>query len=301
MGRRYKLGFLIVVIVGIIGLLNVYFSHHAIAVLNPKGVIAQKEFNLMLFAGALMLVIVIPVFVMTAVIAWKYREGNTKPKKYEPDWDGSRFFESIWWGFPILIIVILSVVTWQSSHELDPFKPLTGKNPPMTIQVVALQWKWLFLYPKQNIATVNFVEMPTQTPVTFQITSDAPMNSFWIPSLGGQMYAMTGMSTELNLMANGNGSYRGSSANISGEGFAGMHFVAKSTSTKNFDQWVASVQASGHYLGKTAYTELAEPSLNNRPAAYSLSDANLYNEVIMKYAGPNSNAMAGMNMQGMTN
>ena len=134
--------------------------------------------------GGLSLIVVIPVYIMLFLFAWKYREGNTKAK-YSPDWDHSALLETIWWTVPLLLITILSVVTWNSSHDLDPFRPLNSSVKPVKIQVVALQWKWLFIYPEQNIASVNYVEFPVNTPVDFEITADAPMNSFWIPQVGG--------------------------------------------------------------------------------------------------------------------
>lgn len=283
MGKKYKLLLFALIILGLIITLVINLTHAD--VLNPKGIIAQKEYDLLIFATLLMLVIVIPVFIMTFTIAWKYREGNKKAR-YSPDWSGSRLYESIWWGFPLVIILILSIVAWQSSHDLHPFKPIKSDTKPMTIQVVALQWKWLFIYPEQKIATINFVQMPVNTPIRFEITADAPMNSFWIPSLGGQIYAMSGMSTELNLIADKPGNYRGSSANISGEGFSGMKFIAKSTSNNDFNKWFKDAQSSSHYLDMVEYIKLAKPSKNNPVAYYSLADEDLYNKIMAKYIAP---------------
>ena len=160
--------------------------------------------------------------------------------KHAPDWEHNYIAEYCWWGVPIVIIVILAVTTWKSSHDLNPFKPIESEKKPLAIQVVALHWKWLFIYPEQGIATVNFVQFPEKTPINFEITSDAPMNSFWIPQLGGQIYAMPAMRSKLHLIANEIGSFRGVSANISGKGFAGMTFTAKSSSEEDFDAWVQS-------------------------------------------------------------
>ena len=293
MGKKYKF-FLLVVALAAIGLATALFIALSRAdVLNPAGEIARKEFNLMIFTVVLMLVIIIPVFVMTFMIAWKYREGNKKNKKYSPTWDGSRLYESIWWGFPMVIILILSVVTWQSSHDLDPFKPIVSSTQTMTIQVVAMQWKWLFIYPEEKIATINYVQFPARTPIKFEITSDGPMNSFWIPRLGGQMYAMSGMSTKLNLMADGPGVYNGSSANISGEGFASMKFKAKSTSKKEFYTWVDNVRSSTQFLDAYKLSEVGLPSKNNPPAFYSYADAGLYNEIMTKHMNHMSLHMDG--------
>ena len=279
---------LILALPGVAILLTVvwYFHRHTIAVLQPAGQIAQKERNLIIFALLLSVLVVVPVFTMAITIAWKYRENNHKTKKYSPDWDHSRLFESIWWGVPLVIILVLSVVTWRSSHALDPYKTLASTNKPITIQVVALNWKWLFIYPEQNIASVNQVQFPVNTPVNFDITSDTVMNSFWVPSLGGQIYAMPGMMTQLHLMADKAGSYRGSSANISGVGFAGMTFVAKAGSSSDFNNWVQSVKQGSQPLNQSTYKQLAKPSENNSVVYYSSEQPGLFDTTIMKYMEP---------------
>jgi cytochrome o ubiquinol oxidase subunit 2 len=191
----------------------------------------------------------------------------------------------VWWGIPIVIIGILSVVTWTSSHDLDPYKKIDSTTKPITIRVIALQWKWLFLYPDQNIATVNEVRFPEKTPVNFELTADAPMNAFWIPNLGSQVYAMSGMTSKLSLEANSTGTYDGSSSNISGKGYAGMTFKAKSETKKDFDMWARNIAASDNHLTWSEYSKLAEPSENNQVTYYMLHDSDLYNKVIMKYMG----------------
>lgn len=254
-------------------------------VLDPKGIVALKERNLMYIASLLMLIVVIPVFILTFAVCLRYRASN-KSAEYSPNWDHDILAESIWWGFPLFIIIILSIVTWKSSHELDPYKPLVQtKVTPIKIQVVALQWKWLFIYPDQKIASLNYLQFPEQTPLDFEITADAPMNSFWIPQLGGQIYAMPGMNTQLHLMAQEVGEFRGSSANISGEGFAHMHFIAHSSSEEEFDTWVKSVAASPNALNMEEYLKLAKPSINEE-TFYSLEDLNLYQQIIMQFMMP---------------
>lgn len=284
---KYKLAIFALVILGLAVILSVTLIHAD--VLHPKGLIAQKEFNLMAFAVLLMLVIVVPVFVMTFTIVWKYREGNHKRNRktvYQPDWDHSRLAETVWWLFPLLIIGILSVVTWQSSHELDPFKQISSTTKPMTIQAIALRWKWLFIYPDQKIASLNYLQLPINTPVTFEITSDGPMNSFWVPALGGQMYAMSGMSTNLNLLASETGEYRGSSANLSGAGFASMNFITKASTKKDFEAWSDAAQTSVKRLDSNELQNLMKASKNNPPQLYALANTGLYNEVMMKYMAP---------------
>jgi cytochrome o ubiquinol oxidase subunit 2 len=268
------------------------------AILDAKGTIAQQQRGLLLFAGILSLFVVIPVYILLFFIVWKYRDH--KQATYTPDWDNNRKLESLWWGLPTVIILILSIVTWQTSHSLDPFKPLASSKRPLTIQVVALQWKWLFIYPEQNVATVNYVQFPVDTPVHFQITADAPMNSFWIPQLGGQIYAMTGMSTSLNLQANEEGRYRGSSANISGEGFAGMRFMAQATSQNEFDLWSKTTYATQQPLNLDIYKQLASPSSDQPVSSYHLEDPQLYNEVIDNYMG-HSHGGPGTSHEGEAN
>lgn len=280
MRRRIFLG--VTLIVSLVILAAVLLHGTNIAVLNPHGTIATQQRNLLVFTFFLSLVVIVPVFILLFVISWKYREGNKKAT-YRPDWDGSRLLETIWWGIPIVIILILGVVTWRTSHELDPYRALDATAKPITIEVVALQWKWLFIYPEQHIATVNYIQIPEKTPITFKITSDAPMNSFWIPSLGGQVYAMTGMSTELHLMADATGTYNGSSANISGEGFSKMRFVVRSTRATDFTTWVARTQSSHNDLNMDTYTNLMKPSILTQPTYYSLSDTSLYDKIVMKY------------------
>lgn len=284
MGKKYRLliaGAFIVIVAA-----AAFIGSHNIAVFNPKGIIASRERRLMLIAIILGLLVVVPVYVITIIIALKYREGNTKKRKYNPDWDHHRGLELTWWGIPTAIIVFLAVLTWTSSHALDPYKPISSSAKPLTIQVVALDWKWLFIYPKQNIASVNYLQIPVNTPVTFDITSDAPMNSFWIPQLGGQIYAMPGMSTQLHLMASQPGSYAGSSANISGNGFAGMTFTAKAVAPADFSHWVAQVKKSSGNLSFSEYAKLAKPSQNIPPTYYASAASGLYDYTVAKYNEP---------------
>ncbi|MDB5171054.1 MAG: Ubiquinol oxidase subunit [Candidatus Saccharibacteria bacterium] len=268
-----------------------------IAVLDPKGVIAQKERDLIVFTTLLGLLIVVPVFALTFGIAWKYRESNAKAK-YTPDWDRNILAETIWWGIPTIIIVVLSVITWNSSHELDPFKHLASDVKPINVQVIALESRWLFIYPEQRIATVNYLQFPEKTPINFHVTADAAMNSFWIPQLGGQIYAMAGMSTQLHLMADEPGIFRGSSANLSGPQFSKMSFVAKSSSESDFRKWVNGVKQSPQQLDMNEYAKLIKSSTNNPVAYYAGGEHKLYDKVIGKYMGPEQE-MQGMSMYEM--
>lgn len=265
--------------------LQVFHFREFIAILFPKGIVALEERNLLLIIQAIMLLVIIPVYILTFIFSWRYRAFNPQGK-YDPDLVDNRLAEYIWWGIPLILTVIVAVLTFFKTHELDPYKPLASEKKPMTIQVVALQWKWLFIYPEEKIASVNFVQFPKNTPVRFEITADAPMNSFWIPHLGGQIYAMPSMRTELNLIANEMGDFRGSSANFSGEGFAGMTFIARSSSEEDYHQWLETAKKSSNVLGSGEYDKLAAPSQNNSVEIYQLKEGNLFNQIIMKYMHP---------------
>jgi cytochrome o ubiquinol oxidase subunit II len=288
---KKKLALYMVIFIGVITLvtaiimLSEFFYDKDFEVLHPKGLIATQEKNLLWIATVLMLIVVIPVFVIMFFVAWKYRESHPNTK-YTPNLKDSVLAEIIWWGVPCVIVGILSVLTWIRTHDLDPYKSIAHDKKEMKIQVVALQWKWLFIYPEQQLATVNYLQIPEKTPIRFEITSDAPMNSFWIPSLGGQMYAMPGMRTNLNLIADETGEFRGVSANISGEGFAGMKFLTKSTTEEEFANWVQEMKNAPYSLGMNEYNQLAAPSQNNPVALYTLSEPELFDRIIMKYMMP---------------
>ena len=255
-----------------------------IPVLDPQGAIAKQQRDLIAFTTLLSVVVVLPVFTLLGLFAWKYREGNTKAT-YTPDEDGNKWLEILWWGIPIVIIGILGVVTWVTTHQLDPYKPIASNVPALKIQVVALQWKWLFLYPEQGIATVNEMKIPAGTPINLEITADAPMSAFWIPSLAGQTYAMNGMTSKLSLVADKPGAYRGSNTNINGEGYAGMHFNAVAVdSRKTFDEWVVAMRfGEQKSLDSAKYEEIAKPSKAVPVTYYRLAQKGLYTEIMNKY------------------
>lgn len=258
-----------------------------IAILFPEGIIGLEERNLLFVIQALMLLIVIPVYLLTFIFSWKYRADNTKAQ-YDPDLEDNRLAEYIWWGLPLVMTVIVAALTWVKTSELDPFKPIASPHKEKVIQVIALQWKWLFLYPEEKIASLNFFQIPKDVPIRFEITADAPMNSFWIPDLGGQIYAMPKMKSILYLMANETSDFRGSSANLSGEGFAGMHFMTKASTQEEYLKWVESVKQSPNSLTRDLYDQLALPSQNNPVDTYQLKDATLFEQVIMKYMHPST-------------
>lgn len=283
--RRVSIAIGALVLAAIVTLAVHYFSHVTIDVLQPKGVIAVQQRDLLVMTLGLSLVVVIPVFFMLFLFAWRYREGNHKAR-YTPDWHENKWLEVLWWGIPCAIIGVLGTIAWQSSHALDPFRPLDSSVTPVRVQVVALQWRWLFIYPDYGVATTGDLRFPEKTPINFEITSDAPMNSFWIPSLGGQVYAMSGMSTQLHLMADGVGEYKGSSVNISGEGYADMAFTATSLHQADFDAWAKNVKATGGILDQARYAGLAVPTKKAPPQYFALADQDLYTGIIMKYMAP---------------
>ncbi len=264
---------------------EVRYGWGEIAVLFPKGKIAIKQRNLLFIIQAVMLLIVIPVYVLTFIFSWKYRADNPHGK-YTPDWDDNRLAEYIWWGVPCVLTILVGVITLIRTYQLDPFRPIPSEKPTLRVQVVALQWKWLFIYPEEKIALVNFLQFPEKTPVRFEITADAPMNSFWIPQLGGQIYAMPKMKTQLHLIADQTGEFRGSSANLSGVGFAGMHFIAKASSDEEYLNWVQEVKSGAKSLNFENYAELAKPSENSPVMRFTLEDDDLFEKIVMKYMHP---------------
>ncbi|MCA9350809.1 ubiquinol oxidase subunit II [Candidatus Nomurabacteria bacterium] len=305
MRLKYKVLVGLGIFITLVGLVAIASKNASFDVLSPAGEIASRQKDLIVFTTALSLIVIVPVFWLLAVFAYKYRASNKKAK-YQPELDGNPKLEFIWWAIPIVIIGVLSVVAFKTSHSLDPYKPLSSDKKPLTVQVVALDWKWLFIYPEQKVASLNELNIPANTPINFQITADAPMNSFWIPKLGGQIYAMAGMQTKLHLEAAKEGEYYGSSANLSGKGFAGMNFKTIATSEDNFQAWVLKSQRLGLPLDTQTYQQLAEPSENNPVTIYSLKQPSLYNDIIMSYMAPehksnNKNVPEKMNHMGGMN
>jgi cytochrome o ubiquinol oxidase subunit 2 len=271
--------------VAIIGVLVYVMQGRDIPVLDTHGTIANQQRDLILLTFGLGLLVVVPVLFMLFAIAWRYRAGNTKAK-YEPEFDGHLGLEALWWGIPFLIIIVLAIITHVSTHALDPYKPLESNVEPIKVQVVSLEWKWLFIYPDKGVATLNYLNIPEDTPIDLTITSDAPMNSFWVPALAGQVYSMSGMSTKLHMMADTVGSYNGTSANISGEGFAHMRFKVNSMTNADFSKWVIASADSKNALSNESYAKLVKPSKDDGEITYRLTNNDLYNEIVMKYMSP---------------
>jgi cytochrome o ubiquinol oxidase subunit II len=254
-------------------------------VLGPKGPVGRAEKLILFDATAIMLAVVIPVIVLTLAFAWWYRAGNTKAR-YRPDWEYSGRLEMITWSIPALIVMFLGGMAWIGSHDLDPPRPLASKNPPLEVDVVSMDWKWLFIYPGQKVGAVNELVVPVNTPIDFHLTSSSVMNSFFIPQLGSQIYAMAGMKTRLMLQADVPGVYIGRSAQFSGDGFSDMQFNVRAVSKEEFDKWVAQAQQQGSPLDRDSYTSLLKPSHADAPRTFSSVDPGLFDFAMMATTMP---------------
>jgi cytochrome o ubiquinol oxidase subunit II len=257
-------------------------------VLSPSGYIAARQSDLLLTSTLLMLIIVIPVMGLTAFFAWRYSE--KRRSRYEPEWHHSTSLELVIWAAPLMIIICLGAITWTGTHLLDPFRPLESlddrrpvpeNTPPLEVQVVALDWKWLFIYPKYDVATVNDAAVPVDAPVRFHLTSQSVMNAFYVPAMAGMLYAMPGMESKLHAVMNVPGSYQGFSSNYSGAGFSGMRFQLHGLNQADFDVWIAKarLQGSGR-LGREEYLALAQPSENVAPMSFGDVDPDLFRRVV---------------------
>ena len=264
-------------------LLSLLLSGCSMALMDPKGEVGSEIKSLIITAFWLMMIVVIPVIVMTFVFAWRYRNSNYKAK-YTPNWAHSNKIEAVIWFIPMVIIAFLAVITWQTSHSLSPSKPIDTDAESLEVNVVSLDWKWLFIYPELGIASVNELAFPVDTPVHFNLTSGSVMNAFMIPRLGSQIYAMAGMDNELNLIAEEEGVYPGRSTNYSGSGFSEMTFDAIATSPEDFEAWVAKVRQSPNSLTFSgSYQELAEPTIGHPVEYYSQVSPDLYQDIIQSF------------------
>ena len=276
-------------------------------VLDPAGDIAIQQRDLLVQSTWLMLIIIIPVLALVVFFTWKYRATN-KDADYEPDWDHSTHLELVIWAVPLLIIICLGALTWLGTHLLDPYRKLDRLAPgqeitqniaPLEVDVVALDWKWLFIYPQYGIGAVNEMAAPVNRPIHFHITSSSVMNSFYIPALAGQIYAMAGMETPLHAVINKPGDYKGFSANYSGAGFSDMNFVFHGYNESDFDHWVADVKKTGTALDRAAYRILAKPSEKDPVQHYSKVESNLYHDILTLCVDPGPSCMSMQKMDGM--
>jgi cytochrome o ubiquinol oxidase subunit 2 len=258
---------------------------------NTKGSVGLQERDLIILCIGLMMIVVIPAIVMTFVFAWQYRSSNHKAT-YMPEWAHSTRIEMVVWGVPVLIIVALAAIVWKSTHELDPYRPLDVPGQPINVEVIATDWKWIFIYPDLGIATVNQLVFPAHRQIAFSVTSNSTMGTFFIPQLGGQIYAMAGMRTQLHLMAIENGQFRGMSGNFNGPGFSDMKFVATATSEEGFRRWIAQVRSSPVTLDFNTFQKVAQPSQGTGVVQFSRVQPGLFKAVIDQFVGPGADATA---------
>ena len=272
--------------------------------LNPSGDVAAQQGELIIYSTILMLIVILPVLALTVFFAWKYRESN-REARYEPDWDHSISLEIVVWSLPLAIIICLGGLTWVATHRLNPYddvkrisvdKPLDASVKPLTIEVVAMDWKWLFIYPEQGIATVNEVAAITDRPVEFKMTSSTVMNAFYIPDLAGMIYTMTGMETELNAVMNHDGVYDGFSANYSGMGYNWMRFKFHSMDQAGFDAWVDKVRASDDTLDRPTFVELDKPSKAHPVTYYGSVEENMWTRILNQCVSDDALCMNDMMM-----
>ncbi|MBW5802514.1 cytochrome ubiquinol oxidase subunit II [Coxiella endosymbiont of Ornithodoros amblus] len=252
-------------------------------ILNPEGTISFEERQLFFDSLALMLIVVIPVFIMSFTFIFRYRAGH-KTSDYKPNWGHSALLETIWWGVPCGIIIILGIMTWSLTHKLDPYRKIDVPGKPLLIQAVALPWKWLFIYPEQNIATVNYLKLPKEQQIEFWFTSDnVPMSAFFIPELGSQIYTMAGMRTRLHLLALKDGNYWGLNTQYNGDGFSDMCFKVKVVEPDELQHWFEKAKKSKEQLTLKLYQNLIHPSMKGPVRYFSSVAPNLFSQIIMKY------------------
>ena len=254
------------------------------SVLDPRGPVGQADKTLLIDSLAIMLAIVVPTVVATLGFAWWYRASNERAR-YLPEWAFSGQIELVVWSIPVMVIILLGGVTWIGSHQLDPARPLSSQaqslDESLDIQVVSLDWKWLFIYPHQRIASVNQLVVPAGVPLHFSLTSASVMNAFFVPQLGSMIYTMNGMATELHLQADQPGTFRGISAHYSGEGFSDMHFDVRALPSAQFDQWIETTQSEGRVFTADSYSALAKQSVNVPVATYKDVDPELFNKIVL--------------------
>jgi cytochrome o ubiquinol oxidase subunit II len=272
--------------IGLTAALALLLAGCSYGVLAPAGPVGRAERLVLLNSLAIMLTIVIPTILATLFFAWRYRASNTRAK-YLPDFAYSGRLELIIWSIPSLIILFLGGVIWAGSHDLDPAKPLPSQGgAPLEVQVVSLDWKWLFIYPEQRIASVNELVMPAGRPVHFTLTSGSVMNMFWVPQLGGMIATMNRMTTQISLQADEPGRYDGRSTQFSGDGFSDMQFTARAVSPGEFSEWVGATRRTGPVLDEAAYRALSQQSRNVRPFTYREADPALFHAIVRQTLPP---------------
>jgi cytochrome o ubiquinol oxidase subunit 2 len=254
-------------------------------ILDPNGPIGSAEKSILIDSLGIMLAIVVPTILATIAFSWWFRASNTRAV-HLPDWEYSGRIEMVVWGIPLLVIMLLGGVAWIGSHDLDPAKPLASAEKPVEIQVVSLDWKWLFIYPDQKIASINQMVVPAGVPLHLSLTSASVMNAFFIPQLGSMIYTMNGMTTQLNLQADDTGVFHGLSSHYSGDGFSDMHFDVRAVSAEDFSKWAHAPDAAKPPLDSAAYNELAKQSINIAPATFKLADPDLFQAIVTQKLPP---------------
>jgi len=249
--------------------------------LDPAGPVSAVTKDLFFDAVGLMLVVIVPVFVLTGLILWRYRAGAKA--KYTPNWVGSRVIELSIWFLPVLIVVLLWITVWDRTHQLDPYRPIASAAAPLVVQAVALDWQWLFIYPEEKVAAVNRLVFPVGRPLTLEITSDTVMNSLSIPALGGQIYAMAGMQTRLNLLADRAGTFPGRNTMFNGDGFSAQTFSAEAVDSANYAAFLAEARATGTTLDGAGFEQLAQPTIAGPVKLYSAVAPNLFQTIISSH------------------
>ena len=249
-------------------------------ILDPVGPVGSAEKTILINSTAIMLAIIIPTMIATIAIAFWFRRGNAKAT-YRPDWEYSGAIELVVWAIPVLTIALLGGIAWISSHELEPSKPLASKVPPLKVDVVSMDWKWLFIYPDQHIATVNQLVVPAGTPVSFRLTSATVWNVFFVPQMGTMIYTMPNMTTRLNLQADRKGVFEGRSAHFSGDGFPGMEFKVHSVPPQQFAAWANGARGTGQVLDARTYAQLSQPTSYVKPMTFSNVSPGLFEAIAM--------------------
>jgi cytochrome o ubiquinol oxidase subunit 2 len=255
-------------------------------IFDPVGPVAAQEKQLLINSTAIMLAIIIPTMIATVAVAWWFRRGNKKAT-YRPDWEYSGAIELVVWGIPVLTVMLLAGIAWIGSHRLEPSRPLPSDKPPLKVEVVSLDWKWLFIYPDQGIATVNQLVVPAGTPVSYRLTSATVWNVFWVPQMGSMIYTMPRMATRLNLQADRQGTFNGLSGHFSGDGFPGMEFKVHSLPPDQFAMWAQGARGNGGALDGQSYAALSKPSSYVKPMTYGAVAPGLFDAIVAGRVPPN--------------
>lgn len=281
--KKYNIALSIILLLSVLGII-LYAMSQGIAVLDPAGLISEHQRNMFWLSVSLGLLALIPVFIMTTIIVYRYRSHDDNSTDSQGSkWQVKPLASWMWTSFVVLIIATLAVFMYKSTFAIDPYKPIAVAEDSLAVRVVALPWKWLFIYPEENIATINELVIPVDTEIAFELTADAPMSSFWIPKLGGMIYAMEGMVTKLHLQATSTGEFEGMNTEINGKGYSGMRFKTMVVTSQDYKQWVADVRVSANTLDSTAYQKLAQPSTDNTVQHYAAADPSLFGQILSKF------------------